>query len=77
VYFSLDQEVESVKVPGVPFEGINEAALASDLQVLQRKPLCAPFFWTPRHMSSMTRNRDMSSFSDIFLDFSYSSFRRA
>ncbi|KAG0289134.1 hypothetical protein BGZ96_007227 [Linnemannia gamsii] len=30
----LDQEVDFVRVPGVPFEGINEAALANDLQSL-------------------------------------------
>lgn len=31
---SLDLEVDSVKVPNLPFEGVNEAALASDLQVI-------------------------------------------
>lgn len=32
---SLDLEVDSVKVPNLPFEGVNEAALASDLQVIK------------------------------------------
>lgn len=34
VLVSLDLEVNSVKVPNQPFEGVNEAALASDLQVI-------------------------------------------
>ncbi|KAF8944362.1 hypothetical protein BGZ47_004331 [Haplosporangium gracile] len=30
----LDLDVDSIKVPNLPFEGVNEAALASDLQSL-------------------------------------------